>query len=171
MTRSSSLVFRQEVTPNDRLVVRRIVESTGFFSTPEIEVAVELVDQRLAHGDASGYFFLFAQSMEQTMGYVCYGPVACTVGTYDLYWIAVDRKHQRQGLGRRLLDEAERKIEQQAARQVYIETSNRPQYTPTRNFYLRCGYEVAAVLKDFYDRGDDKVVLRKELEARQRAAS
>ena len=29
------------------------------------------------------------------IGYVCYGPIACTVGSFDLYWIAVDRRRAR----------------------------------------------------------------------------
>jgi hypothetical protein len=46
---------------------------------------------------------------------------------------------------------------------VYIETSNRPQYVPTRAFYERCGYECEAVLKEFYGPGDDKVIFAKAL--------
>ena len=49
-------------------------------------------------------------------------------------------------------------------RQVYIETSNREQYAPTRGFYLRCGYRQEALLKDFYAVGDDKVIYGKVLE-------
>jgi hypothetical protein len=46
---------------------------------------------------------------------------------------------------------------------VYIETSNRPQYEPTRGFYLRCGYRIDAVLEDFYAAGDAKVIYVKAL--------
>ena len=33
------------------------------------------------------------------VGYACYGPIACTVASYDLYWIAVDPQFQRHGIG------------------------------------------------------------------------
>jgi GNAT superfamily N-acetyltransferase len=155
--------FRYEATPNDVSAVRSIVESTRFFRPDEVDVAVELVEERLAKGDASGYHFIFAESGGRTIGYACYGPIACTVGSYDLFWIAVDRDAQGQGLGRLLLAEAERLIQDRGGRRIYIETSGRPQYLPTRRFYERCGYAVAAVLPDFYDAGDDKVILFNEV--------
>ncbi len=159
--RNENPAFRYQARESDPAAVRRIVESTGFFRPDEVDVAVELVEERLAKGDASGYFFVFAEADGRTLGYACYGPIACTVGSYDLYWIAVDHDFQGQGWGRRLLAESERLIRERAGRRIYVETSGRPQYAPTRAFYERCGYQVAAVLEEFYDRGDDKVVLLK----------
>ena len=57
-----------------------------------------------------------------------------------------------------ILDEAEKCIRQAGGKRVYIETSNREQYQPTRFFYSRCGYEREATLADFYGPGDDKVI-------------
>jgi D-alanine-D-alanine ligase len=152
------ITFRYEATPADRGHVRRIVESTGFFSPAEVGVAVELVDERLAKGPASGYYFVFAEQDGQVIGYSCYGPIAATADSFDLYWIAVDNTRRSQGLGRRLMTESERLIALAGGRGVYVETSNRPQYQPTRSFYERFGYDRAAVLADFYGAGDDKVI-------------
>jgi len=164
MNNSPSLVsFRHDLTPADRQRVRELVESTGVFHDHEIDVAVELVDEWLAKGTASGYFFIFAEREGRTLGYACYGPIACTVGSYDLYWIAVDKACQGQGLGKLLLEEAERLITAEGGRRVYIETSNRAEYVPTRGFYLRCGYRIDAVLEDFYAPGDGKVIYVKAL--------
>ncbi len=66
--------------------------------------------------------------------------------------------HQRMGLGLRLLELSEQAIGRMGGKRIYIETSGRPQYVPTRKFYERCGYVEDAVMKDFYDDGDDKVV-------------
>ncbi len=162
--------LRHHVAPSDRHEVKRIVEATRFFRADEVDVAVELVDERLAKGEASGYEFVFAEIERRVSGYVCYGPIACTVGSYDVYWIAVTPRCQGRGIGQVLLGEAERQIQQRGGRQVYIETSGRAQYLPTRRFYGSCGYEVAAVLPDFYDRGDDKVVWRKVLMTAESAA-
>ena len=41
---------------------------------------------------------------------------------------------------------------------VYVETSSREQYLPTRAVYERCGYHVGATLDDFYAPGDGKVI-------------
>jgi D-alanine-D-alanine ligase len=155
--------LRSELVPGDAAAIERIVCSTGFFRADETEVALELVQERLSKGPDSGYKFVVAESAGRVVGYCCYGQIPCTLGSYDLYWIVVDPDCQRLGIGRRLLDEAERRIIAQQGRLVYIETSGRPQYQPTRQFYERCGYEVAATMRDFYQPGDDKVVLCKVL--------
>ncbi|MCC6126317.1 MAG: GNAT family N-acetyltransferase [Pirellulales bacterium] len=133
-----------------------------------MDVAVELVEERLAKGPASGYHFVFAERDGQVLGYTCYGPIALTAASYDLYWIAVDQAHQGQKIGIILLAKTEELILASGGRQVYIETSNRGQYASTRGFYLHCGYREAAVLPDFYDRGDDKVIYEKVLELGKR---
>jgi len=158
--------WRYEVLPADRDAVRRLTESTGVFHPFEIDVAVELVDERLTRGPSCGYEFVFAEEDGETVAYVCYGPIALTQGSFDLYWIAVEKGRQGCGLGRRLLGESERLMAAAGGRQVYIETSGRDVYEPTRGFYLRCGYRVAAVLRDFYAVGDDKVIFVKEIAAR-----
>lgn len=155
--------FRYEVEPADRQLVRQIVESTGFFNPAEIAIAVELVEERLAKGDASGYHFVFASCGGQAGAYACYGPIAGTLHAYDLYWIAVHPAHQNQGVGARLLAQTEQCIRRQGGRQVYAETSSRDQYAPTRRFYQRHGYQRVAQLKDFYAPGDDKLIYVKEL--------
>jgi len=160
----SELTIRHEVRPEDSEAVRRIVASTGFFYPAEIDVAVELIDDRIAKGERSDYRFLFAERDGETIGYSCYGLIACTLCSHDLYWIAVDANTQRGGVGRRLLKATEQQIAALGpGQQVYIETSNRPQYQPTRTFYERCGYTVAGVFPDFYGPGDDKVVYVRRL--------
>ena len=102
--------FRLTAGAADRDAVRSIVECTGFFRPDEIEVAVELVDERLNRGAASGYCFVFAEINDRVVGYACYGPIACTLASFDLYWIAVDPDFQGQGLGRALLQAIESQI-------------------------------------------------------------
>jgi len=160
---ATSYLWREEVRPEDVEVVWKLVTATGFFSDQERDVAVELVEEYLRRGPASGYRFLFAELDGRPVGYVCYGPIPCTVGSFDLYWIVVDPRQQRRGLGRRLLEHAEQRIKRAGGRHVYVETSGRAQYAPTRAFYERCGYSVAAALADFYYPGDPKIVYRKVL--------
>ncbi|MGD0382537.1 MAG: GNAT family N-acetyltransferase [Thermoguttaceae bacterium] len=162
-TSSAPIVFRLEVQNEDRNRVRAIVASTGVFSPAEIEVAVELLDERLEKGPSSGYHFVFAQRAGSTLGYACYGPIALTAASYDLYWIAVDKTCQGQKIGQLLLTKSEELIRAAGGRQIYIETSNRAQYSPTREFYLRRGYRQDALLKDFYAPGDDKVIYVKAI--------
>lgn len=154
----AGLALREEVRPADLAAVRAIVASTGFFRPDEIDVAVELVEERLARGAASGYEFVFAERGGATVGYACFGPIACTLGSYDLFWIAVEEGCRGQGLGRLLLGQAEARIRAVGGRRVYIETSSQPRYEPTRGFYHAAGYALEARLVEFYAPGDDKLV-------------
>ena len=160
-----SPTFREEVRPEDREAIGRLVRATGFFSEEEIGIAVELVEERLAKGDASGYFFLLAEEGNHLLGYVCFGPIPGSVHSFDLYWIAVDPRAQGRGIGRALMAAAERIMAGRGARRIYADTSSRPQYEPTRSFYLAYGYLEAAFLHDFYAPDDGKVIFVKLLSA------
>lgn len=159
----ADLTLRDTVQPRDEATVRALVDSTGRFSSAECDVAAELVREHLARGRDYGYWFLFADRAGAPVGYVCYGPIACTVGSFDLYWIAVDRTQQHAGIGRWLMAACEDRVRAAGGRRIFIDTSSRADYGPTRAFYERCGYRVAAVLDDFYNTGDGKVVFGKVL--------
>jgi ribosomal protein S18 acetylase RimI-like enzyme len=158
----NKFIIRDQLIPGDFQSIKEILESTGFFYDYEIEVALELVNDNLAKGLKSEYYFLLAELEGKAKGYCCYGPIACTEGSYDLYWIVVHKDFQGQGVGRELLKEAEQKIEALGGRGIYVETASRPQYTQTRAFYAKTGYIVEAMLKDFYSPGDDKVIFVKK---------
>ena len=157
------LAYRDYVVESDREAIRRLVDSTGMFRPHEIDVAVELVDERLLRGDASGYHFVVANNDDEVIGYACYGPITITVHSFDLYWIVVSPQQQGKGVGRRLLQEAENRIAVHGGRHVYIETSGQPIYTATRGFYERCGYQLEATVRDFYAPGDDKCIYVRRL--------
>ena len=155
--RHKAISFRYHASPADMQAVVEIVSATGFFNSAEVDIAVELVEDRLAFGDASGYFFVFAEEAGRVLGYTSYGPIAGTAESFDLYWIAIQSDQQGRGLGRILMSETERMIRQAGGLRVYAETSGRPQYEPTRVFYERLGFFRETHLKDFYASGDDKV--------------
>ena len=159
------LTFRQEVLQSDAQHVRELTTSTGFFMDAEIDVAVELVEERLSKGESSGYYFVFAEQGGRVVGYTCFGPIPCTIASFDLYWIAVHDSCRGQGIGKALMRKSEECIAAIGGTRVYIETSSRAQYVPTRQFYFACGYQEAAVLADFYAPGDGKVIYLKVLGA------
>lgn len=159
------LTFRQEVLQSDAQHVRELTTSTGFFMDAEIDVAVELVEERLSKGESSGYYFVFAEQGGRVVGYTCFGPIPCTMASFDLYWIAVHDSCRGQGIGKALMRKSEECIAAMGGTRVYIETSSRAQYVPTRQFYFACGYQEAAVLADFYAPGDGKVIYLKVLGA------
>jgi len=157
--------FRTDPKPEDIAAIRRIAASTGVFRPDEIDIAVELVEERLDEGlEASGYHFVFADDAQgEAIGYACFGPIPVTLTSWDLYWIAVDASAQRTGLGRALLAAVEESVRTQGGKGVYIETSAKPQYDATRRFYEACGYALEHVFEDFYAPGDGKAVYSKRL--------
>ncbi len=161
--RPASLEFRTSVREDDRASVRTIIESSGFFSTAEVDIAEELVVERLNRGEVCGYSFIFAELDGVVQGYICYGEIPCTVGSYDLYWIAVHARKRRSGIGKLLITRMEADVRSRHGRLVFLDTSGRDQYAPTWRFYESNGFSLAARISDFYNTGDDKLVFMKRL--------
>lgn len=158
-----NFIFRSEVCKNDLINVREIIESTGFFHSHEIDVAIELVEEKWEEGAESTYQFIFAEKDGKTIGYTCFGNIPCTLHSYDLYWIAVHNDYRSLGLGKILMDKTEEAIKKLGGKGIYIETSSQEKYIPTQKFYDKCNCELIARFKDFYDEGDDKLVYKKTL--------
>jgi len=156
--------LRETVQESDRKAVRDVLASTGFFYDYEIEVGAELVDDRFANGEKSGYFFIFAETEEKkVIGFTCFGPIPCTASSYDLFWIAVHNECRGMGVGKKLLVATEEAIKKMGGKRIYIETSSRALYEPTRKFYEKQGYPLEAQLKDFYGPNDSKCIYAKAI--------
>jgi D-alanine-D-alanine ligase-like ATP-grasp enzyme/ribosomal protein S18 acetylase RimI-like enzyme len=158
-----AVTFRYEIVPGDVAAIREVTASTGYFHDDEVDVAVELVEERLAKGAASGYEFVLAECDGRVVGYASFGPVPCTQSSFDWYWLAVRPELQRFGIGRRLLAETERLARAMGGTRLYCETSGRPQYASTRAFYERMGFTLCELLEDFYDAGDARATYVKPL--------
>ena len=153
-----NISWRENPVCTDIEDILKIVSSTDFFSYEELAIAAELVEERLLKGIESGYYFLFLEIDKKVTGYSCYGPIPGTLYSFDLYWIAVKNESRGMGLGKLLLEKSEQKIGTMNGINIYIETSSREQYLPTRKFYENCGYRAEARLKDFYAPSDDKII-------------
>ena len=144
--------------------IHTITSNTTVFNQEEIACVDELWKEYLDQGSKrSGYYFVVSKDGDNILGYACYGPRSLTSGTYDLYWIAVDPTARRGGIGRSLLVACEQAVQNLGGRLLVLETSGKPIYEPTRNFYLSTGYTLEATIKDFYDTGDDLVIFTKHL--------
>lgn len=153
--------------PAEREMLVALTEATGFFNPEEILIVREMLDEYFENPASGEYIWLVYREMPGAPphGYICYGPASMAVGTYDLYWIAVDRGLQDKKIGSALLQGMEQDLARRGARQVYIETSDKAQYAPTRAFYERRGYAAVAHFRDYYDKGDGKVIYFKALAA------
>lgn len=144
----------------DRRRIEEITRAVLVFRDDEVPVALEVFDG--AVGGSPDYIALGATVDERLVGWICWGPTPCTLGTYDLYWMAVDPSMQGSGIGAALLRAMEGRLAG-SARLIVVETAGRPDYRPTRAFYESRGYRKAAIIPDFYAPGDDQVVYVKAL--------
>jgi D-alanine-D-alanine ligase len=144
----------------DRRRIEEITRAVSVFRDDEVPVALEVFDGAVA--GSPDYIALGATVDERLVGWICWGPTPCTLGTYDLYWMAVDPAAQAAGIGTALLREMEGRLAG-SARLIVVETAGRPDYRPTRAFYEARGYRKASVIPDFYAPGDDQVVYVKAL--------
>ena len=163
-TTARALLIRP-LDSGDLDAVVRLVHAVTLFSAAEKDVAVEVLESYLEN-PGKDYFALGAFTQRGgLLGYACYGPTPCTAGTWDLYWIAVSGEARGHGIGTLMMEEIERRLVQQRARLVLIETSSRADYEPTRGFYERRGYEEVARVPDFYDVGDDRVIFARTFQS------
>ena len=157
------MVTIRNLTEADRDPIHRILEETLMFTKDEVAVALELADEVIFKKEQKDYIVHVAEVEGKTAGYICYGPTPVTVGTYDVYWIAVAPHIQKKGVGRKLLSHVEDEIASKNGKLIIIETSSQHKYEPTRNFYIRTHYIMEARIKDFYSEGDDRLIYVKRL--------
>jgi len=160
-----TLTSLRNLTAADRGRIEGISRAVELFREDEIPVALEVFDGAVA--GSPDYIALGAEHDGALAGWICWGPTPCTVGTYDLYWMAVDPALHGAGIGTALLTAMERRLDV-IARLSVVETAGRPEYAGTRAFYEARGYRAVSRIPDFYAPGDDQVVYVKAPAAARR---
>jgi D-alanine-D-alanine ligase len=140
--------------------IEEISRAVAVFRADEIPVALEVFDGAVA--GSPDYLARGAVLDGRLVGWICWGPTPCTLGTFDLYWMAVDPAAQGTGVGSALITDMEQRLAG-VGRLIVVETAGRADYAPTRAFYEARGYRVAAVIPDFYAPGDAQVIYAKTL--------
>jgi ribosomal protein S18 acetylase RimI-like enzyme len=162
MLKTSAGINIRPVHKKDREKVISIVKATQFFRPNEILIAKEVFDDSVKQPEKD-YFSFIAEMNGNVAGWICFGPVPCTIGTYDIYWVVVDPAIQRRGLGKLLVNYSQEMIKKQGGRLIAIETSGSSRYITTQKFYENMGYTLKARIEDFYAPQDDKVIYVKQL--------
>jgi ribosomal protein S18 acetylase RimI-like enzyme len=149
-------------TAQDQEPLFVLLDRIESFSPDEIRSARAAIAASCKQG-SQDYQILLGLSDGRVVGYVCYGPIALTEGTFDLYWIASDPDVRGQGVGASLVGAMEADIRRRNGRLIRIETSATEDYGPARGFYQSMQYREEARFRDFYKPGDDLVILKKAL--------
>jgi GNAT superfamily N-acetyltransferase len=150
--------------PDDTPALKELTAGTGVFKAHEVEVLQEVLDE--FHGRQTGpdHVAVVCERDGKVVGYAYYAPDVMTDRSWFLYWIAVTKKVQARGIGGEIMNYVEDDVRRRNGRIMFIETSSLPHSELTRKFYLKHGYVINGVLRDFYADGDDMVIFRKRLD-------
>ena len=156
--------FRKNLKPSDISYVKEILESTSFFYDSEVKIAQELVQENLEKGEEkSGYIFNIVEIDDKPVGFTCYGKIPGTADSFDLYWIAIHKSQIGKGIGKILMTKAIEDIDKMQGKNIWIETSSRPIYEPTRQFYMKNNCDLITELPNYYGPNDNKVIFLKKI--------
>jgi ribosomal protein S18 acetylase RimI-like enzyme len=153
----------RELRSEDREPVIELVRATKNFSEAEIAIARELIDICIEQPDQKDYYPYIAEADGTVAGFLLLGPTPATVGTYDMYWIAVHPEFQGRGVAQELDTYAEQFVRQRNGYWLIAETSSQLNYERTRAFYTKQCYVLLAQIPDYYKPGDDLMIFGKRI--------
>jgi ribosomal protein S18 acetylase RimI-like enzyme len=149
--------------PADTPTLLAMTEQTGLFLPLDIEALREVLDEYHSSDDKDGHQCVTDLRNDKIVGFAYFAPAPMTDRTWYLWWIVVGKDVQAKGIGGELLKYAETKAKSENARMMVAETSGWDSYELTRKFYMKYGYTVAGVLKDYYADGHDMYIYSKRL--------
>lgn len=149
--------------PEDTPELIRVAETTGVFNPHDIQALREVLDDYHAFEQKGGHRSITWEEDGKVLGFAYYAPAEMTDRTWYLWWIAVRKDLQAQGVGGKLLRHAEEDIARNQGRIIFLETSSLSSYDLTRRFYLKYHYHEAAVLHDYYADDHHMVVYAKRV--------
>jgi len=162
----AEMSIRAMLRVEDRPAIDAILRSSGAFREEEIVVGLELVDETLNPRPDTDYCWMIAETEGRVVGFACFGPVPMTIGTYDLYWIAVASEARGAGVATLLDRTVEDEVRHRGGRWVLAETSSTEPYAAARRFYSKSGYALVERIPDFYRVGDDRLTFGKRVDGR-----
>lgn len=147
------------IEKRDLPTLKVILDDTGLFPS---EMLAGMITDYFENPDSTDIWFTVEVEGKPVSIAYC-APERMTVGTYNLYAIAVLQDRQGQGIGRQMMQYIENLLRSQGHRILLVETSGLAQYDLTRTFYRKCNYTQEARIREFYQEGEDKIVFWKKL--------
>lgn len=105
-----------------------------------------------------GAGFLVAQQNNIVVGYIIFWIRYEDEG--HIISLAVDKKYRKKGVGRKLVDYALNIFSKCNVREIKLEV--RIGNTDARKFYKKMGFKEKEVLENYYEDGEDAVIMKKE---------
>lgn len=149
----------RKVQPQDLTGLKEVLDSSELFPSEYLD---DMISEYFNNKDTEDIWFTYIDNNRPiALGYCA--PEKLTNGTFNLYAIAVHKELQGQGIGKKMMNFIEKLLIDNGKRVLIVETSSIDHYTLTRKFYTKLGYRLEAVIKDFWNDGEDKVIFWKKL--------
>lgn len=151
-------------TPGDSAAIVDLVVAADLFPPDEAAIVQRLLADYFGADRDDGHVCV-VDDEDGLLGVAYYEPKPAADRVWDLTMIAVQPARQGRGRGAALLRHVEEELTAGGQRLLLVDTSALPAYDRTRAFYVRCGYDEEARVRDYWAEGDDLVVFRKALHA------
>jgi ribosomal protein S18 acetylase RimI-like enzyme len=149
--------------PEDAAALITVASTIGFQPNEIATLNKMLTDYFSDSTDSDRFWITDDDDKDGPVGVAYCEPERMTEQTWNLQLIAIRPDFQGQGRGGKLLRYVEETLKARGGRMLLVETL--ASFERTRNFYIKCGYEEEACIRDFYAAGADKIVFRKLLNA------
>ena len=147
------------VSKSDIDGLKKVVDSSELFPSEYLD---EMISDYLNNPETQDIWFTNIDDNTPTaIGYCV--PEKLTNGTYNLLAIGVSQDAQRSGVATEMMSYIEQQLKQKDGRILIVETSSDDAQIGARKFYNKIGYTQMAVIKDFWNDGEDKIVFWKKL--------
>lgn len=147
------------VTHEDIDGLKAVLDSCGLFP---FEYLDEMISGYFNNSDSQDIWFTCIDNeLPVAIGYCV--PEKLTNGTYNLLAIGVSENFQRKGIANEMMNYIERQLKSKGGRILIVETSSDDAQIGARKLYQKIGYTREAVIRDFWNDGEDKIVFWKKL--------
>ena len=149
----------REVIQQDIPALKEVLNTLELFPS---EMLDDMISDYLDNSESQDIWFSAVENGKAiSIGYCA--PEQLTNGTYNLLALGVRSDIQSKGAGKKMMSFIENELLEKGQRLLIIETSSTDAFKVSRKFYEDLGYTKEAVISDFWDEGDDKVVYWKKL--------
>ncbi len=149
----------RRIQPQDLTHLKAVIDSNGLFPSDLLD---DMTNDYFSN-EATTDIWLTKEIDNVPIAVAYCAPERMTEGAFNLYLIAVDKNVQGKGIGAEIMTYVENLLLETGGRILIVETSGLPEFELTRKFYDKLGYTREAVIREFYQEGEDKVVFWKKL--------
>lgn len=149
----------RKIIKSDLAGLKKVLDSIELFPSEFLD---DMTKDYFTNPNSDDIWFTYIEDNKPlSIGYCA--PEKLTQGTYNLYALGINDKSQGKGIGGKMMDFIEKELKENSCRILIVETSGTESFQSSRNFYEKFDYTKEAVIRDFWDEGDDKVVYWKKL--------